>query len=61
MATKSNRQELTARVPLMLAIAVEDLRHRRSIELGRRVSLREVIEAALTTYVARRKHRSKTT
>ena len=59
MATKSSRQELTARVPLALAFAVEDLRHRQSIELGRRVSLHEVVEDALTTYVARKKDHPK--
>lgn len=46
-----DRRRLMVRVPAALFAALEELRHARSKALGKRVSLRELVEALLAEAV----------
>jgi hypothetical protein len=50
MSTQAIRP-LCTRLPEALLIALEDLRHARSRRLGRRVSLRAMVQEALARFV----------
>jgi hypothetical protein len=53
MQTVPGNRQIAVSVPASLADAVERVRFERSLERGRRVTLREVVEQALITLVQR--------